>query len=83
MNNSTEFVDTNGLAWESKKERDTAISSGRYIDALIAYLKKDSRFHPRIFKLYYAVRYSSVGNISASYKECGEAERFYMLVKRF
>lgn len=53
---SDNFTSRDGTTWESRRERDGAVASGRFIEAALAYQHGTRRTRPRrwVFALRYA-----------------------------
>ena len=55
------YIDSDGLSWESRRERDAAIAFGRFDEADIAFNQGRRRFKP--VPLFFALRHSRPWNV--------------------
>ena len=67
------FIDRDGLAWQSRAERDGAVASGRYVEAALAYQHGERRTRPR--RILFALRHGPL-TLRSTLREIDEAVEF-------
>lgn len=70
---SDNFISRDGTTWKSRRERDGAVASGRFIDAALAYQHGTRRTRPR--RWVYALRYAPL-NFEYALDDIADAVEF-------